>query len=209
MDNQLFFKKNGYLVLRGVLSKDILELLTIQTKLDEKIKCFEKNKNIEDYFFHDCDTPYAYTGYSMLCYESLLEILQPLIEEHINIELLPTYSYFRIYYKNAKLRRHIDREACEYSASICIDCQGQPWDIYIKNYENKEECITLNKGDILIYKGSELEHWRNVYEGNQQIQAFLHYIDKNGQNINKVFDNRPFIGLPPCYKVVNSFHQNK
>jgi len=146
MDNQLFFKKNGYLVLRGVLSKEILELLTIQTKLDEKIKCFQKNKNIEDYFFHDYDTPYAYTGYSMLCYESLLEILQPFIEQHINIELLPTYSYFRIYYKNAELTRHIDREACEYSVSICIDCQGEPWDIYIKNYENKEQCIALNKG---------------------------------------------------------------
>ena len=50
----------------------------------------------------------------MLCYESLLEILQPFIEQHINIELLPTYSYFRIYYKNAELTRHIDREACEY-----------------------------------------------------------------------------------------------
>jgi hypothetical protein len=134
-------------------------------------------------------------SYGGLCFEALLLLLQPLIEEHTSKELLPTYSYMRIYYKNSKLEKHTDRPSCEYSATICISTSEKPWDIFFKNKCGEEVCVTLNPGDLIIYKGQELEHWREKYDGTEQIQVFLHYIDKNGVNTEWIYDKRPFIGI--------------
>lgn len=193
----------GYVVLRNVLSPQTLELLKIQTKMVENIDCFKINEKPQTYPFGDkqCETSFA--KYGILCYESLLLLLQPLMEKHIGKELCPTYSYARIYYKNSKLDKHKDRPSCEYSATVCISVDNESWDIYFKKYDLTEVCVSLNPGDLIIYKGTELEHWREQYNGKEQIQVFLHYIDKNGpyNNANYVNDGRPIIGLEK-YKVL-------
>jgi hypothetical protein len=53
----------------------------------------------------------------------------------------------------------------------------------------------LEPGDMSIYTGCEVEHWREPYEGNQQIQLFLHYVDANGVHKDWKFDKRPFLGM--------------
>ena len=189
----------GYVVLRSVLNTQTLELLKIQTKMIENIECFKINEEPKKFPFSDqqCETSFA--KYGILCYESLLLLLQPLMEKHIGKELCPTYSYTRIYYKNSKLNKHRDRPSCEYSATVCITIDMEPWDIYFKKYDSTEVCVSLNPGDLIIYKGTDLEHWREKYNGKEQIQGFLHYIDKNGQysNVNYVNDGRPIIGIDP------------
>ena len=55
--------------------------------------------------------------------------------------------------------------------------------------------ILLNPGDIAIYKGCDVEHWREPYEGHQQIQLFLHYVDANGIYKDYKFDKRPMLGI--------------
>ena len=190
----------GYVVLQNVLCSQTLELLKIQTKMIENIECFKINEKPQSYPFgdHQCETSFA--KYGILCYESLLLLLQPLMEKHIGKDLYPTYSYTRIYYKNSKLYKHTDRPSCEYSATVCITTDNEPWNIYFKNYESKDVCISLNPGDLIIYKGTELEHWREKYNGKEQIQVFLHYIDKNGpyNNVNYVNDGRPLLGIEKC-----------
>jgi hypothetical protein len=48
---------------------------------------------------------------------------------------------------------------------------------------------------MLIYKGAEVEHWREKYIGNNHAQVFLHYNDEN--DLDKIkYDNRPELGLP-------------
>ena len=184
----------GYIVLKNVLDKQTLDILKIQSKLLEKYKCFKINKYPNEYPFGDIQCPSSFASYGMVCYEALLLFLQPIIEEHCCKQLLPTYSYMRIYYKNSILHKHTDRPSCEYSATVCISTDEKPWDIFFKKYE-KEVCVSLNPGDIVIYKGQEIEHWRDKYCGNEQIQAFLHYVDKNGPNSNLIYDKRPFIGI--------------
>ena len=184
----------GYIVLRNVLCSQTLELLKIQTKMVENIECFKIKEKPLNFPFGDNQCKNSFAKYGILCYESLLLLLKPLMEKHIGKELCPTYSYSRIYYKNSKLDKHKDRSSCEYSATICISVDEKPWDIFFKKDE-KEVCVSLNPGDMIIYKGQELEHWRDQYYGNEQIQAFLHYVDKNGSNSNLVYDKRPFIGI--------------
>lgn len=185
---------DGYMVVRNVLNKQVLDLLETQTKLYEKTECFEINKFPNEYPFGDSACSTSFSKYGLLCYESLLLTLKPIIETHIDKELLPTYSYVRIYYKDSILEKHTDRPSCEYSATICVSIDETPWDIFFA-CEKEVRRITLHPGDLIIYKGAQLEHWREKYDGNQQIQVFLHYVDKNGCHANHVNDKRSFIGI--------------
>jgi hypothetical protein len=120
--------------------------------------------------------------------------LQPIIEKITGKRLLPTYSYIRIYYKNAILEKHTDRDSCEYSASICIKNDREPWNFWLKNIHDNNTCISLEEGELIIYKGNELEHWREKYNNNEHIQFFLHYVDRDGKNSEWKFDKRKKLG---------------
>lgn len=184
---------DGYVILRNILNKQVLDLLETQTKLCEQNECHKINKLPSEYPFGDCQCPTSFSKYGVICYESLLIILKPIIEAHVGKELLPTYSYMRIYYNGSFLEKHKDRSSCEYSVSICVSIDETPWDIFFM-CEKEMRRITLYPGDMIIYKGIQLEHWREKYEGKQQIQVFLRYVDKYGPNLNYANDNRPFLG---------------
>ena len=61
--------------------------------------------------------------------------------------------------------------------------------------------VNLKPGDMLIYSGCELEHWREEFTGKDCAQVFLHY-NKASSKIAKenLYDKRPFLGLPAWYK---------
>jgi len=59
----------------------------------------------------------------------------------------------------------------------------------------------LDVGDMLVYSGCELEHWREPFEGDTCGQVFLHYNHVNGPFAQKnIFDGRPMLGIPPIKK---------
>ena len=58
--------------------------------------------------------------------------------------------------------------------------------------------VLLAPGDMLIYRGCELEHWREAFKGEYCVQVFLHY-NRQGKKDNK-FDGRPFLGLPTSFR---------
>jgi hypothetical protein len=134
---------------------------------------------------HDC-----WSIYSSTITESLLLTIQPLVEQQFNVKLFPTYSFCRIYWPGSDMVKHVDRPACEYSVSVCISTESDPWPIWFGGEE-----VILEAGDLVIYKGPEVEHWRNTYKGVEQFQAFLHYVDQNGPYANQKFDGRPLLGL--------------
>jgi hypothetical protein len=54
---------------------------------------------------------------------------------------------------------------------------------------------------MLVYKGNELEHWREEFEGEICGQVFLHYNDVKTKDADKyIFDTRPHLGLPDFFK---------
>ena len=77
---------------------------------------------------------------------------------------------------------------------------GDSWSIYLKpsGEEGKKDIkVDLKPGDMLIYSGCELEHWRNKFKKNHCTQVFLHY---NIENKNKeLFDGRKQLGLPSWF----------
>ena len=123
--------------------------------------------------------------------ETLLDLMTPALSQTLNCELYPTYSYLRIYVKGAALVKHTDRYSCEVSATLPIEYESQSiWPLCLEVGGNVKK-IELEPGDALIYKGIQIPHWRDAFEGERQVQVFLHYVKKHGEYSEFKFDKRP------------------
>ena len=160
----------------------------------------------------DKQIPNTYSHYADFAMETLLVKMLPVMAKETGLNLIPTYSYARIYKKGDELRRHKDRPSCEISTTLNLG--GAPWPIFIDGtgadsviaeYKNihkpnapKGTKVLLDVGDMLVYSGCELEHWREPFEGDVCGQVFLHYNHVNGPFAEKNrFDKRPMLGVPP------------
>jgi hypothetical protein len=81
---------------------------------------------------------------------------------------------------------------------------GDDWPIYLEPSGKKGMKgikVNLQPGDMLVYRGCDLEHWRKKFKGDECVQVFLHYnnIATKGSKEN-IFDKRPHIGLPAWFK---------
>ena len=160
----------------------------------------------------DKQIPNTYSHYADHVMETLLMKTLPVMQKETGLELVPTYSYARAYKKGDILKRHKDRPSCEISTTIHLG--GDQWSIFIDptgsnnvidEYKNimkpnapQGVKVDLDVGDMLVYSGCELEHWREQFQGNVCVQVFLHYNHVNGQFAEKnKFDKRPMLGIPP------------
>jgi hypothetical protein len=111
-----------------------------------------------------------------------------LVEAVTKKNMLPTYSYCRLYKQHDELYKHTDREACEYSITAMISSDGStPWPIFLE-LDGKSVHYIMNPGDLLVYKGRELPHWRPKFTGDWHIQLFLHYVDAEGESKDLIWD---------------------
>ena len=190
------FTENKYVVVRDALSKETIALLQYQSKMLEDVMCYNNNTLPGLFPFGDPQSPNSFSYFGALFTESLLLLLKPMMEEQISIELLPAYSYMRIYYKDAVLARHTDRPSCEYSATLCIQCdRTNPWPISFHT-NGADTSVVLGQGDLCIYKGDELPHWREPCTYDSHIQVFLHFVNANGKYKDLKFDGRSRLGTP-------------
>jgi len=160
----------------------------------------------------DQQVPNTYSHYADPVMETLLMKVLPTMQQETGLELVPTYSYARIYKHGDILKRHKDRPSCEISTTIHLG--GDPWSIFIDGTGQDNVIdeyngiikpgapagteVMLNIGDMLVYSGCELEHWREPFEGNTCAQVFLHYNHLNGPfSEQNRFDKRPMLGVPP------------
>ena len=128
---------------------------------------------------------YRYTN-NRIC-NILLGELTSTVSEISGKTLKPTYAYCRMYLKGSEIKPHIDRASCEYSVTLNLS-QTHPWPIYMENEE-----VLQNPGDAVFYKGNEIEHSRKVFEGDEYMQVFLHYIDIDGPYKECVYDETQFL----------------
>lgn len=138
----------------------------------------------------------SFSQYGTPTFDALLEYLLPTVESVTGKELWPTYSYARIYYPGAEMASHTDRPSCEYSMTLTLQTSGDTWPIYFRDRQGDTKEVIIMPGSGCIYCGMELPHWRSPYLGNQQVQVFLHYVDKNGPHANLKYDQRSMLGIP-------------
>ena len=202
------FKKNKYIVLKSVINFELADFIYSYFLLKRKVaETLFNSKYISpftDYFgiWNDQQVPNTYSHYSDIVMETLLVKVLSAMEEHTKLKLNPNYSYARIYKKGDVLHRHKDRFSCEISTTLHLG--GGHWPIYLEP-SGKEGLkgvkILLQPGDMLVYRGNELEHWRAPFDGENCGQVFLHYnnIETKGSKEN-IFDGRPHLGLPAWFK---------
>ena len=213
------FKRKKYLIIRNVITKDMANFIFGYFMMKRRVtKKFLDDRYISPFeegwgTWTDKQIPNTYSHYADLVMEALLEKVRPRMEKETKLKLIPTYSYARIYKKGDILKRHKDRFSCEISTTLFLG--GDPWDIYLEPHKNvgkppegpyvptinKGIKVTLKPGDMLIYSGCELEHWREAFQGTNCCQVFLHYNQINSPGaIENRFDKRPFLGLPSWFK---------
>jgi len=193
------FQDKKYQVIKKAVSYDLANFILnyFLLKRDAVEFMYKNNIHAESSLlgtWKDEQIPNTYSHYADFVMETLLVKMLPVMKKNTELDLVPTYSYARAYKKGDILKRHKDRPSCEISTTIHLG--GDQWSIFIE-----EEEVVLEVGDMLVYSGCELEHWRKPFEGNICGQVFLHYNHLNGKfaNSNK-FDNRPMLGLPSFLK---------
>ena len=202
------FKKQKYLIIKKAISTDMANFIYGYFSFKRRVaKKFFEEKYISPFttewgVWNDEQVPNTYSHYADIVMETLLERVRPKIEKETKLKLIPTYSYARLYKTGDVLKRHKDRFSCEISATMFLG--GEPGELYIEpsGQENKKGIKVIQKpGDILIYSGCELEHWRETFKGKNCCQVFLHY-NKAGSTQAKEnkFDKREFLGLPNYFK---------
>ena len=211
------FKKNKYQVIRGAISKELAAIaytyLQISAEADHWMleNYVTHSGNLLVGNFHDKQVPGSYAKYADRLMETLLIKTIPVMKAKTGLDLIPTYSYTRLYRTGNILNRHKDRPSCEISTTLCLG--GDLWPIFIdptgennviKEYEGiikpgapKGIKVDLKPGDMLIYSGCELEHWREPFQGKLCGQVFLHYNHANGPFAkSNLYDKRPMLGIP-------------
>lgn len=182
------FQEKGYEVVRNVISKETAKILASQLHLLAKVT-FDGVENIGDE-----QVPGAPAIYGTPTTDGLLYPLLPIMQRTTGMLLYPTYTYFRVYGKGQDMKRHTDRKACEFSMTLNLHNDPEPWAIYIEGTDKVETSVLLEPGDAMIYRGMQCPHWRNTYTGNMQIQVFLHYVGQQGRCFNHKFDKRKSLG---------------
>ena len=198
---------NKYQVIKGALSYELANFVFnyFLLKRDAAGYMYENNITFDNGMFgtwKDPQIPNTYSHYADHVMETLLVKVLPVMKNETELDLCPTYSYARLYKHGDELKRHKDRPSCEISTTINLG--GDPWPIFIEpsGEEGKPGTkVLLEVGDMLVYSGCDLEHWREPFDGNICGQVFLHYNHVNGPFAEKnKFDGRPMLGLPSFVK---------
>ena len=208
---------NKYQVIKNAISYDLANFIFnyFLLKRDAVKYMYENNITYDNGMlgtWTDQQIPNTYSHYADHVMETLLMKTLPVMQKETGLELVPTYSYARAYKKGDILKRHKDRPSCEISTTIHLG--GNQWSIFIDptgsnnvidEYKNIHKPnapqgvkVDLDIGDMLVYSGCELEHWREQFQGDVCVQVFLHYNHVNGQFAEKnKFDKRLLLGIPP------------
>lgn len=182
------FNTNGYVHLKGFLDLENCK------KLTEELKGYIQRGQTTK----DPQCPISEAVHGTQTFDQLLQDLLPYFEKVCGKRLYPTYSYARLYKPGEELKKHTDRQACEISATVTLGFEGNPWTIYMAG--NK---VDMQVGDAVLYRGMEVEHWREKYtEGQWQAQVFLHYVDADGPHADQKYDGRESLGLSKTNKAL-------
>lgn len=186
------FKENGYLVIKNFLNQDFVEFIQEYFFIRIQSGTVEYGSN---------QAPKSYEFYSDALADTILNSSCSSLSEITGYNLLPTYSFTRLYQAGDELEIHIDRPSCEISATLSLGIpEGEEINpIYFSKYDDGRDAaeIKLEPGDLCLYRGCDLWHWRPPFTQKWYLQSFLHYVDADGPYKNYKYDERKHLNMPP------------
>ena len=185
------FRRQGYTRIAGFLPPAVVRVVVEECWILQRNGFFKRN---------DSQVPDAPSGYAPLPIEALMNLATPFMEKIAGRSLWPTYSYMRIYARGNSLERHQDRDACEFSVSVALaSATPDPWPLHFRMRTGEEHSTLLAPGDAVIYRGGLLEHWRDPLDADWHMQAFMHFVDRDGPHAAWKYDKRAELGRPAIH----------
>jgi hypothetical protein len=135
----------------------------------------------------DSQAPNSHAKYDFMPFVRLLVGKVPEVSSLFGEEVLPTYTYARVYNNGSVLERHRDRPACEVSITLNLS-KSHDWPIYFQRHDGSETFVELEPGDAVLYMGCISDHWREQFVGEEYTQVFMHYVRSYGENAWAYFD---------------------
>lgn len=216
------FMQDRYVVLKNLIPKDIINMTLDNWKAHEESSDSGIYREESDITYKNPASSIGKSTamYSAPWAIALHNWLHEELKRHIDINLGITYAYSRKYERGAYLGSHLDRPSCEISATLCLDYKSDdnsPWPIWVRNDKNyigaeaetvrvesqalsqrerkKNGCksLLLEPGDILLYQGPNIPHWRDYFLGDYSYHIFVHFYNRNSEmrKIEGFYHDRP------------------
>jgi len=200
MTPQEKFKRDKYVLFDDVISKDMCTFLTNYMHLRKDAGYMTPPVSMGG---DDTQCPKSWSIYGDPAFDTLLlQLAQPL-SNLLGMQLIPAHTYARIYQPGEILEWHKDRPSCEISGTMTLGMSSPTdiWPIYVGSPDSTKEekvgnPINIGVGELMMYEGCEVPHWRDEYTGTWQAQVFIHYVRANGPYAAEHrFDGRPSLGI--------------
>ena len=193
------FKEEKYIVIENFITPEFANFLYEYVKMSAQLsascvekygyKVFNNQPNLLG-LWSDPQADGCYSKYGDPAFDTLLKIKTPVLAKILGLKLLPTYSYHRLYTKGAELLKHTDRPSCQISSTMTLGYNSDyNWPMCVGDKK-----IELKPGDCIIYRGCEVEHWREKFTGTNHAQVFFHWNEDDGKG--EKYDGREHLGLP-------------
>lgn len=204
------FMFDRYVVLKNLIPKDIINMTLDNWKAHEHSESSGLYREENDITYKNPASSIGKSTaqYSAPWAIGLHNWLHQELKRHIDLDLGITYAYSRKYERGAYLGSHLDRPSCEISATLCLDYKsddGSPWPIWLRNDKNyiteeaetvknesqdysqrerkKNGCkqLLLEPGDVLLYQGPNIPHWRDYFLGEYSYHIFVHFYNRRSE----------------------------
>ncbi len=129
----------------------------------------------------DRQSPRRYAAYNEPVAQFFHHQIAAMLSAVAGEPLKPSYVYLASYLSGAELKKHTDREQCEFSITLCLDFSPEPalatpWPIQLE-IPSGTVAVYQALGDGLAYRGTRLPHYRGVLgDGQTSTSIFFHYV---------------------------------
>jgi len=159
---------------------------------DELFYLYNSNQTV-----HDNRCPISNAVYGATLHKNNMQRISNIINNELDITLVPTFVYSRIYRPGEILHSHTDRIECEYTASITLGYSGdKSWEIFVEDYDGKVYSFIPEIGEAVIFKGSSMKHYRHKFLGEWQTQSIYSFVNSNGALANLAWDPKHANSVP-------------
>ncbi len=131
--------------------------------------------------FGDSQSPLRYFAYNDSIARYFHHQLTQAVSQLAGESLKASYVYIGAYQPGALLEKHLDREQCEFSLSLCLDYTPEPsgatpWPLVLHT-DSGTVSVYQGLGDVLLYRGRRIPHSREpLPPRHTSTSIFFHYV---------------------------------
>lgn len=188
------FSKKGWYYIPDIITKEE----AIEIKYQNLMGAINDLGGLKTHF--DPERGNVLTCYAPPSCAFVMKRIQPILEELLGEELIPSYWFSTTYHNKGWMNCHTDRPSCEISVTMNI-CGDTAWPIKLKDLEGNNQSVVTPIGCGVAYLGTIVPHWRSplrTHKNDRFMQLFLHFVRKNGKYVDYAYDKNE-----KCYKLLS------